>query len=472
MKLGYLNLLLVMLSTSMWAQEMEGVWYGSLEVGGNILPLEVHCDSDSEGPYTLYSKKQTIQPIAINEWKLKKGFWTWESSKIGARYQGEWDAKEERFKGVFTQGGMDFELQFSKQQKAEEEKAQHAQMVKRPQTPMPPFHYPTEELSIPIKMSDGSVIQIAGTLSLPSGTGPFPCLILITGSGPQDRDETILGHKPFAIIADTLAKLGWATFRYDERGVAASTGYFSTATSADFASDVAVIFSYLQKHSKLNPKKIGLLGHSEGSMVASIVAAVNHEVWAVLSLAGPGVRGLDLLQRQSMDIQMSNGKKRDEAQRDVDFNTRIMNFIVQTDDSVQVARFIHDNVVSPDQIPESTKDSKLEGQEIFDYYNNALNTRWMRYFIRYTPADYWSKVQCPVLVLNGDVDLQVNAEQNATQIFTTIPHHQNNELVILSNHNHLFQYSETGKISEYGIITESLSLETIEVIADWLKKLP
>jgi uncharacterized protein len=462
----------LLMSLQNYAQEMEGVWYGWIEAGGSVLPLEVHCESEQKGPYTLYSKTQSIQPIAIDGWKFKKGVWNWKSSRINASYQGEWNSKEEKFIGFFTQGGVRFELQFSKEKKDGDLQAQNLQMTNRPQTPFPPFNYPTEELVIKVKDGNGEELQLAGTLSLPNGAGPFPCLLLITGSGPQDRDETILGHKPFAVLADTLAKLGWATFRYDERGVAASTGHFSNATSADFAADASAIFSHLLGHPKLNPKQMGLLGHSEGSMVAAMVASSNPNVHCIVSMAGPGVRGLELLQRQVMDIQISNGKKRADAQQDVDFNTRIMDFIIQTDDSIKVADFIAQNVVNPLQTPASKEDAKLEGEEIFDYYNQSFNTRWMRYFIRLSPSEFWNKVNCPVLILNGDSDLQVNATVNANAIYAALPHHSQHLLMVLSNHNHLFQYSETGKISEYGVITESISVETIEAIAEWLKKLP
>lgn len=207
-------------------------------------------------------------------------------------------------------------------------------------------------------------------------------------------------------------------------------------------------------------------------MVAAMVAANRQDVSCIVSMAGPGIRGLELLQKQSFDIATSSGKSKEDAQQDVYFNTRIMEYIVQGNDSVRIAQFIKENVVSPDQLPSSGEDSKLEGSELFDYYNASFNTPWMRYFIQYDPSQDWKKVHCPVLILNGDKDLQVNADINTRGIYNALPPRDHTEMVILSNHNHLFQYTESGSLSEYGTLEESLSLETLEVMADWLRKLP
>lgn len=461
----------VILSIHVYAQEMEGNWYGWLEVGENVLPLEIHCIHPTDGPFELYSKQQTNKAIALQSWSVQNGVWQWESKKLGASYRGEWREQEQKFKGVLTQRGMSMPLDFSRRNEQNVSRVEGVAKYKRPQTPHPPFDYPTEERVMLSKTTTGEEISLHGTLSLPKGKGPFPCLVMISGSGPQDRNETIMGHQPFAILADTLAKLGWATFRYDERGVGESSGEFEGATSQNFAEDASAVFSQLKSHAQLDPTRMGLLGHSEGSLVAAMVAAMHPDVYCVVSMAGPGVRGLELLQKQSLDIQMSSGKKMEDAQQDVDFNTRIMNYIVETDDSVKVAQFIRENVVSPEQIPESREDNRLEGMEVFDFYNKSFNTTWMRYFIQSNPKNYWTKVICPVLILNGDKDLQVNANINTNAIYTALPFHQKSEIMVLSNHNHLFQYTESGNPSEYATLEESLSLETIEVMADWLKKL-
>jgi len=462
----------LLLTVHVFAQEMEGNWYGMLEVGEQVLPLEIHCIHPTEGPFELYSKQQTSKSIALQSWSVKKGAWQWESKKLGASYRGEWIEQEQKFKGVLTQRGMSMPLDFSRENKVEDAELKRVSMFKRPQTPQPPFDYPTQELVMLSKTTTGLEIQLHGTLSLPKGEGPFPCLLMITGSGPQDRNENILGHQPFAIIADTLAKLGWATFRYDERGVGESTGDFEGATSFDFAQDASAIFAQLKQHPSLDPARIGLLGHSEGSLVAAMVAAERQDIACIVSMAGPGVGGLELLQKQSFDLQVNGGKSREDAQRDVDFNTRIMDYIVEVNDSVKVVQFIKENVVHPEDSPTSEEDGKLEGKEVFDYYNASFNTSWMRYFIQHDPSKDWKKVHCPVLILNGDKDLQVNAAVNTQAIYGALPFHQQTEMIILSHHNHLFQYTENGGISEYGTLEESLSLETIEAMVDWLSKLP
>ena len=470
MKANLFFIALIFAPYFLFSQDMEGNWYGNIEITGSTLPIEIHCEHPVKGPFLLYSRQQTNKAFAIKDWKIENGVWTWEVPKLRVQYEGKWMENEQIFKGEFRQNGMRASLNLSKTKEAILPLSNA--MAHRPQTPLPPFDYPVEEIVFNSVNEMGEEVQWAGTLSLPKGDGPFPCLLMITGSGPQDRDETIMDHKPFAVLADTLAKLGWATFRYDERGVGSSSGDFSSATTVNFAADAKSIFALLKQQRKLDANKIGLLGHSEGSLVSAMVASGRKDVYCIVSMAGPGVSGKELLERQSMDIQMSTGKSRSEAQLDVDFNSSIMEYILQESDSLKIAAFIHGKIAEPDQKPKSTEDAVLEGTEIFDEYNTSFNNVWMRSFVRSHPEEFWQKVQCPVLILNGDSDLQVNADVNTKAIYAACPFNSNTEITILSNHNHLFQYTETGRISEYGILTETLSPETIESITEWLKKLP
>jgi len=318
----------------------------------------------------------------------------------------------------------------------------------------------------------GNSISMQGTLSIPNGEGPFPCLVMITGSGPQDRDESLMGHKPFAVIAHELAQKGWATFRYDERGVGKSSGDFDKATSADFADDAYRALLTARLHAKINPNRVGLLGHSEGGLVAPMVAAAHpNEVFCIVSLAGPGVSGQEVLVKQSAEISIAEGKKKEDALVDADFVRGLCEVITQSKDSTEVAAGIRNRVVTDS--PDDHNDATIEGEDLFDQYNQQFNTNWMRFFIAHDPQINWQKVQCPTLIMSGDLDWQVNAQVNTKAIAQALSARGiQNDVVIMSNHNHLFQYTETGKVSEYAQLEESFSPESLAEIVEWLKKLP
>jgi pimeloyl-ACP methyl ester carboxylesterase len=322
-----------------------------------------------------------------------------------------------------------------------------------------------EELLIP--HPDGH--SLAGTLVLPSGTGPFKCVILISGSGPQNRDEELLGHKPFQVISDHLSKTGTAVFRFDDRGIAKSTGDHDKATSADFASDVVAIYDYLSKDKRINSSQIGLAGHSEGGMIAAMAAVKRPTVAFVISLAGTGVSGKDVLFLQNFLIAKKMGLNDEQAKTQQDNVMRFIN-IIESESDTSVAK---------QKIATAFDEQYAAQKEFIPNYDEmrkaqiaSMGSPWMRFFVTYNPSDDWKKVKCPVLILNGADDIQVIADQNMSDISAALESggNSNYQMVLFPKMNHLFQYCETCSLQEYSTIQGCFELDVLTEMEEWLRK--
>ncbi len=338
---------------------------------------------------------------------------------------------------------------------------------KRPQTPKPPFDYTVKE--VVIKNPNGGH-TLSGTLTMPKKGKGFKAAILITGSGPQDRDETLMGHKPFAIIADDFAKQGIAVLRVDDRGINKSTGNFETATSADFATDIAACFDFLKKQKKIDKTKIGLIGHSEGGMVAAMTAAMRPEVAFVISLAGTGVNGRSVLYQQNVDIMVAAGAPKKDAEANRNNVMRMLDIVMTETDSAKVTNklmLMLDTVLGAQKamIPnlEEFKRNQIAG----------INSDWMRFFLKYEPSTDWKKVKCPVLILNGERDLQVNAEVNTRAIESALKSGGNSSFktIIFQGMNHLFQTCEKCTVQEYDQLEESFSPQVLDEMRKFIRNL-
>jgi uncharacterized protein len=259
-----------------------GDWMGSLDVNGNPLRIALHLKhNDGRWSGTFDSPDQNASGIPMDQVEVDGNKLVWKMAGAGIVYEGAFDPATGAISGTLSQGGGKLPLQFKH--------AAAPPVLTRPQEPKPPFPYVSEAVSYPNPQAEG--VRLAGTLIRPKGPGKFPAVLLITGSGPQNRDEEIMGHKPFLLIADFLARHGIAVLRVDDRGVAESTGNFATATSADFATDAAAGVQFLLKRPEIDPQHIGLIGHSEGGAIAPMVAVRVPEVAFLVLLAGPGVPG-------------------------------------------------------------------------------------------------------------------------------------------------------------------------------------
>ena len=279
------------------AQDISGQWYGILKLPGAQLKLVLNLTKNGNGyAATLDSPDQGAKGIPVNSVEFSNMILKIQSSSINAEYQGTLDAGD-RFKGTFKQNGMSYPLDLGRE-------ILESTKALRPQEPVKPYAYYTEEVKFE---NQKEKITLAGTLSLPSKEGNYPVAILISGSGPQNRDEEIMGHKPFLVIADHLTKNGIAVLRYDDRGTAQSTGDFNAATSKEFGTDVEAAISYLKTRKEINVKKIGLIGHSEGGLIAPMVAADSKDVAFIVLLAGPGIPGDEIMMKQTRLLGKAGG---------------------------------------------------------------------------------------------------------------------------------------------------------------------
>ena len=340
--------------------------------------------------------------------------------------------------------------------------------IVRPQDPIKPYPYYSEEVTF---INSKAGITLAGTLTLPSKEGKFPVVVLITGSGPQNRDEELLGHKPFLVLSDYLTKNGIAVLRYDDRGIAESKGDFRTSTTADFADDASAALAYLQTRKEINPKKIGLMGHSEGGVIAPMVASTNKAVAFIVLLAGTGIPGDTLLLMQKALIERAEGATETEVEAGQTANKGAFE-IVRNAKSIEQLKT--DLTLYYQQIEDkkpTTEDEKAtfdqEKQAIVDQLTNP----WMQYFIKYDPATALEKVKCPVLAINGAKDLQVPPKENLTAIKTALAKANNKTVTtkVFPNLNHLFQECTTGSPSEYADIQQTFSPTAMTMVTEWIQ---
>jgi hypothetical protein len=320
-----------------------------------------------------------------------------------------------------------------------------------------PYPYREEEVTFANKVQN---VTLAATFTLPQGTGPFPAVLLITGSGPQDRDETLLGHKPFLILSDYLTRHGIAVLRADDRGTGKSTGVFANATTADFATDVEAGVAYLKTRSEVNPQKIGLIGHSEGAMIAPMVAARNRDVAYIVMMAGTGVPGDQVLVAQGEAIQIASGVKPEDAAKDA----------AEERDMIKLVENEKDQAVLEKELTEKMKGDVPDAQ--IGMQITQMTSPWMRFFLTYDPSTALRKLTCPVLVLNGSLDKQVLPDENLPVIRKALEEAGNKHFEIdeLSGLNHLFQTAKTGSPAEYAQIEETMSPIALEKIGTWILK--
>lgn len=343
--------------------------------------------------------------------------------------------------------------------------------IDRPQEPSKPYSYYTEEITF---KNNDSHVTLAGTLTLPSASGNYPAVILISGSGAQNRDEEISGHKPFLIISDHLTKHGIAVLRYDERGVGESTGNFKTATTADFASDVASAIEFLKTRKEIDKDKIGLIGHSEGGIVAPMVASNSKDVSFIVLLAGPGIEVMKILLMQQELIARADGISESAIKKYIlPVHEEAYRMISMSSDSrtlkTDLAKLIEQ---SYDNSPADLMPSEMSREEIVSTQSDKWSSEWFRNFLKYDPALILEKVTCPVLALNGEKDLVVTPKENLSGILNALKKGGNSSVTVkeLPNLNHLFQNCETGSPAEYARIEETFSPDALKEISDWILK--
>ncbi len=341
-------------------------------------------------------------------------------------------------------------------------------VAKKSQEPIPPFPYHSENVTF---QNTEAGISLSGTLTLPDKKGNFPAVVLITGSGAQDRDETVFGHKPFLIIADYLTCQGFAVLRYDDRGTGKSTGHFQIATSEDFTTDAESAIAYLKSRKEINPHQIGLAGHSEGGLVAAIAAAQSRDVNFVISLAGPGAIGHEILALQMELIARAGGVDQEGIAFIRKINSEALEILKNSPDTAVLRANLNAYILpKAKNYPSQMLPPGLTGEQFFKNQINSMCGPWYQFLYDVNPAQFFQKVTCPVLALNGSKDLQVDAQQNLPAILKALKEGGNLNVTIkeLPNLNHLFQESKTGHPSEYAGIEETFSPKALAIMSDWL----
>ena len=437
--------------------DIDGTWMGTLDTGTIKLRVVFHILNSANGlTATMDSPDQGMKSLQTSAVKRDGASLRIEADKLDGVYEGTIAADKSSIDGKWTQKGNTFPLVLKPV------KDEAVLEPKRPQNPVKPYPYRDEDVTYENKIQN---VTLAATFTVPQGKGPFSAVVLITGSGPQDRDETLLGHKPFLILSDYLTRHGIAVLRADDRGTAKSTGDFKTATTADFATDTEAGIAYLKTRLEVDPRKIGLIGHSEGAVIAPMIAARNPDVAFIVLMAGSGVSGDQVLVAQREAIAVASGTKPEEAAKYAAKEKEMLALIeaekVPTEkDDAALEKELREKMAG--DVPESQIGLQIK----------LLTSPWFRYFLTYDPAIALRKVTCPVLVLNGEKDKQVLPEQNLPPIRQALTQAGNKHFEVdeLPGLNHLFQTANTGSPAEYAGIEETMSPVALEKINTWIAK--
>lgn len=457
MKRIIIVILVMILAAGLAATEIEGQWNALLDVFGAELRLVVHITDGPDGiSGTLDSPDQDAYGIEIDEIEYDSGKLVFSVTDIGLRYDGMFDG--EMIRGIFNQGGFEAALVFSREELPEPE-------YDRPQEPQEPFPYRSQDVFFENPQAG---IKLAGTLTLPQEEGIYPAVVLVSGSGPQDRNEELLHHKPFLVLSDHLTRAGIAVLRYDDRGVAESDGVFSGSTTFDFASDAQSAVAWLRQQKEIG--RVGIIGHSEGGIIAPIVASEDKELDFIVLLAGTGVRGDEVLMKQTELISISMGTEKDKLAQSQKLNRMVYDLVLDVEDKDELTKAL-DKLVDDvweegyaELFPVPEKDTAKM------YLIDEVVDDWMLTFMRLDPALYLEKVTIPVLAVNGDKDLQVEVQQNLTAIREALERAGNPDFTTIEYEglNHLFQHTETGNPNEYIKIEETFAVEVMEDIVEWI----
>ena len=450
------------------------IWIGTLNAGLQKLVIQFRIYTDASGQLTAFMDSVSQKAggfkadvsvdgnnLSLNVELLKVKF-AGEKNEAGTELVGKW-----------TQGA-EFPLTMKRIEVVVDSKSLEP---KRPQTPKGPFPYDSKEVTF---KNPSAGVELSGTLTYPKSDKPVSVAILISGSGPQDRDETLLGHKPFAVLADFLSRNGIAVLRCDDRGVGKSTGDFNRATSKDFSSDVEAAIDFLKLDSRIDPAQIGLIGHSEGGMIAPGVAAGRSDVAWIILMAGTGVNGKEILYSQGQLIVAANGGDDKALRTQKTLQEVAFDQVESLEPGADTAGIVEECTAKV--LERMTKDGDApEGPELDTFKKEmqltmrgvlqTVNTPWMRYFLTYEPSPALEKTKCPVLAINGEKDLQVDPKLNLTKIEQALKVSGNKDYTILTlpGLNHLFQTCSTGSPNEYESIEETLSPRFLETVGNWLK---
>ncbi|PQB07324.1 hypothetical protein BST83_09255 [Polaribacter filamentus] len=446
---------------SAFSQDISGDWNGEAKRGEKLITFVFKIEKEN----SKYSSTMSVPTFRVSGIKPSTttfidGKLIIDGSNVGMNYKGIFNKESQQFEGTYKEGGLEMTLNLKKG-------AIKIEDLRRPQEPVKPYPYYEEDV---VFKNIEAKVSLAGTLTLPNKNEKFPVVILISGSGPQDRDESFMGHKPFLVLADHLTKQGIGVLRFDDRGHGESTGDFGNATTEDFSKDVLSAITYLKTRNDVDIKNIGLIGHSEGGIIAPLVANNSKDVAFMVLLASTGISGTELSVMQSKTLRQFPVKDEIAYEK----NTRKAIAIVTSNKSdleIKNELTTHYNafikpILTSLNVPEEKINLFIESQ-----LKTSLKP-WSRYFLQYNPADEIEKLQMPVLSLNGSKDTQVNAKINQEGIRKALIKGGNKdyEIIELENLNHFFQECETGNMDEYRKIEQTFSPTALKEISNWIFK--
>ena len=422
-----------------------GKWYGTADVGGFKLRIAFDIQKSEEGySANMQSLDQSAGTIPATLIRFEKGELLIEISTINFVYNGKMN-NSEMIEGAFIQAGQSFKLDLSRKESNTRE---------CPQEPELPYPYKVEEVTF---INTNANIKLSGTLTLPKTSGTYTSVILVSGSGPQNRDEELMGHKPFLVLADYLTRQGIAVLRYDDRGTGMSEGDYRYAGLEDFASDTEAGIAYLKTREEIDKNKIGIIGHSEGGCVAFILAAKQAPSF-VVTLAAPGVDGQRLLHTQRAELFKASDVAPENIAQINDYMRQAQNIAIKATSRFELEKNIADLFIGTPMENQTTPViEQLSSPEIVS-------------ILKYDPKADFEKIHCPVFALNGAKDLQVPYKENLSAIRKGITANGNKEVTtkFYDNLNHLFQTAETGLPAEYEAISETFNEKALKDIANWL----
>lgn len=430
------------------ASPVAGSWEGAIDAGAVKLRIGVVITVKPDGVLsaTMDSPDQGAFDMPLGGVTFSDGVLRFALARANGAFEGRVNAAGTEIAGTWTQG-MALPLVLKRVEKLSR--------PNRPQEPKPPFPYRVEHVAI-VNAPGQAVLD--GTLTVPEGKGPFPAVVLITGSGPQNRDEEIFGHKPFLVLADHLTRRGIAVLRYDDRGVGKSTGKFASATSEDFAGDAWAAWQTLSMRPEIDARRIGLLGHSEGGLIAPMLAADHPEIAFVIMAGGPGVPGDQIMLAQAAAIMKASGVPEAAITANTDLQKQIFAILREETSMARVAERI-------EAIPAGSKEASAA-------LAKQSSSPWMRFFVLHDPAPALAKVRCPVLAVGAELDLQVLPGQNLPVIEAALKQGGNPDVTVmrLPGLNHLLQPAKTGLPAEYAQIETTMAPAALDAITAWIQK--
>jgi dienelactone hydrolase len=434
------------------ATDATGHWKGRI---ANALVVHLQFDKAQDGKWEgtmtvpQQGMKTKVDQLAVSEDQI--GF---KLLSLNAGFTARWSEADKAWVGSWSQNGQTVPLRLERSDAA-------AAKPKRPQLEAIAARepaYASTDVSIPA--AAGSHV-LAGTFTVPKGKGPFPAVVLVHGSGPADRDETLFGHKPFLVLADHLSSQGIAVLRYDKRGIGKSGGSYKGSTTHDFASDAEAALRFLRGRPEVDAGRIGIVGHSEGGLIAPMVAARDPKLAFAVMLAGPGVRAEVLMVEQLARIAKFNGVSEELIDKERELNRALFAALASEPDlelAGKKARQMLDEAERKGILPAGAAEQRARG----------FGSAWFHAFLRHDPAPVLQSVRQPILVLNGELDQQVPAGMDLTAIRAALKHNPHAAIKELPALNHLFQTARTGAGSEYAEIEETFAPLALDTLSDWI----